>query len=213
MHWLKQSTSVDVRVGPAMDATDGVSPETTLALGTADQAEALKHNGAATVDISARTFAAVTGCDGWYDLTLSTADTDTLGQLDIVIQDSSLLLPIFKSYMVVPANVWDSLFGADRLEVDAKEIDSNVEAAQKLSAGARALTIGTVGVGSTTTSIVTNITGFPDDAFNSRVMTLYDQGTLGEQTVSISDYVGSTGIFTVSGFTTAPSNTDTVVIS
>ena len=89
MHFLKQSTAVDVRIGPAVDATDGVTPETTLALGTADQAEALKHDGAATVDISARTFAAVTGADGWYDLTLSTADTGTLGQLDIVIQDSS----------------------------------------------------------------------------------------------------------------------------
>lgn len=233
MHWLRQSTGMDIRVGPAI-ATDGVTPVTTLALGTADQAEALKHNGAATVDISSNTFAAVTGCDGWYDLTLTTTDTNTLGQLDIVIQDSSLMLPIFKSFMVVPSNVWDSLFGSDILdvsvtqwlgtaaatpntagvpEVDITYINGNAEAAQKLSAAGRALTLATVQTSSTATSIITNITGMPDNAFNGRVMTLYDQATLGEQTVSIDDFVGATGTFTVSGFTSAPSNGDLVVIS
>ena len=65
MQLLKQSTGVDVRLGPFVDATDGVTPETGITLGAADQAEALKHNGAATVDISSDTWAAVTGCDGW----------------------------------------------------------------------------------------------------------------------------------------------------
>ena len=122
MQLLKQSTGVDVRIGPAVDATDAVTPETTLALGTADQAELLKHNGAATVDISARTFAAVTGCDGWYDLTLTTADTDTVGMVTIVVQDASLMLPIFKDFMVVPANAYDSLVGGtDTLQADVTQ--------------------------------------------------------------------------------------------
>lgn len=91
-------------------------------------------------------------------------------------------------------------------------IDANTEAAQKFSQAARSITAGTVGASATTTSIPTDITGFPDNAFNGRVMVLYDQGTLGEQLVTVEDYVGSTGTFTVSGFTTAPSNTNTVVI-
>ena len=125
MQLLKQSTGVDVRLGPFVDATDGVTPETGITLGTADQAEALKHNGAATVDISAATWAAVTGCDGWYDLTLTTSHTDTLGLLEIVVQDSSVCLPVFARFMVVPANIYDSLIGgSDYLLVDIQEINS-----------------------------------------------------------------------------------------
>lgn len=125
MQFLKQSTGVDVRLGPFVDATDGVTPETGVTLGAADQAEVLKHNGAATVDISAATFAAVTGCDGWYDLTLTTSHTDTLGLLEIVVQDSSVCLPVFARFMVVPANIYDSLIGgSDYLLVDIQEINS-----------------------------------------------------------------------------------------
>lgn len=122
MQELRQSTEVKVRVGSAVDATDGVTPETTLALGAADQAELLKHNGTATVDISARTFAAVTACDGWYDLTLTTTDTNTLGQTTVVIQDSSLMAPIFRDFMVVTQNYWDSKYSTDKLQVDVTQI-------------------------------------------------------------------------------------------
>ena len=122
MQELRQSTEIKVRIGSAVDATDGVTPETTLALSTADQAELLKHNGAATVDISGNTFAAVTGCDGWGDLTLTTGNTDTLGQMTVVIQDSSLMAPIFRDFMVVTANYWDSKYSTDKLQVDVTQI-------------------------------------------------------------------------------------------
>ena len=44
---LRQSTSIDIRVGPFVDATDAVTPETGITLGAADQAEVLKFDGAA----------------------------------------------------------------------------------------------------------------------------------------------------------------------
>lgn len=132
MQEIKQSTEVKVRIGAAVDATDGVTPETTLALGAADQAELLKHNGVATVDIAARTFAAVTACDGWYDLTLTTADTGTLGMLTVVIQDSSLMAPIFKDFMVTTANYWDSKYSTDTLQVDLTQIGGVTQSATDL---------------------------------------------------------------------------------
>lgn len=100
MQELKQSTGVKVRIGPAVSPSDGVTPVISLTLGAADQAELLKHNGAATVDISGATMAAVSGVDGWYDLTLTTSYTDTPGLLDITIQDADVCLPLFKSFMV-----------------------------------------------------------------------------------------------------------------
>lgn len=129
MQELRQSTEVKVRVGSAVDAADGVTPETGLTLGAADQAELLKHNGAATVDISAATFAAVTAVDGWYDLTLTASYTDTLGQLTAVVQDSSLMAPIFRDFMVVNANYWDSKYSTDKLEVDMVQCGGSIVAA------------------------------------------------------------------------------------
>lgn len=112
MQVLRQSTQIIVRMGPFMDATDGVTPETGITLGAADQAEALKAAGAATVDISGATFAAVTGCDGWYDLTLTTGFTDTVGTLEIVIQDSSVTLGVFKQFQVIEEAVYDAMYAS-----------------------------------------------------------------------------------------------------
>jgi hypothetical protein len=114
---LEQSASATVRVGPFVDATNGVTPETAVTLGAADQAEILKQTGA-TVDISGATWTAITGAGGWYDLSLSTSHTDTLGQLVIIVQDESVCLPVFVRAMVVPANVYQSLItGSQWLEV------------------------------------------------------------------------------------------------
>ena len=104
-----------------MDATNGVTPETGITLGAADQAEILKANGVATVDISGATWAAVTGCDGWYDLTITTSYSDTLGHLTVVVQDESVSLPVFGEFEVVTANYWDSKYSTDVLQVDVTQ--------------------------------------------------------------------------------------------
>lgn len=108
---LRQSTSIDIRMGPFVDSTDGVSPETTVTLGAADQAEVLKANGAAT-SAMAGTFAAVTGADGWYDYTCAAGDVDTVGEVVFVVQDSSVCLPVFSRGYVVEEAVYDALYAA-----------------------------------------------------------------------------------------------------
>src|SRR5688572_13415554 len=112
MQILKQSTSVVVRIGPAVEVANGYVPVTTLTLSGADEAEALRAAGAATLSISGATFAAVTGADGWYDLTLDTTATNTVGTLDIVINDDSLILPISARFQVVEEAVYDQFFAA-----------------------------------------------------------------------------------------------------
>jgi hypothetical protein len=122
MQFLRQSTQVIVRVGPFMDATDAVTPETGITLAAADQAEALKAAGAATVDISGNTFAAITGAGGWYDLTLSTTDTNTIGTLDIVVQDTSVCLPVFCRFQVIEEAAYDTLYAASALPASTTNI-------------------------------------------------------------------------------------------
>ena len=106
---LRQSTSIDIRMGPFVDATNGVTPETTVTLAGADQAEVLKANGANTVTM-AGTFSGVTGCAGWYDYTCAAGDVDTVGEVVFVVQDESLCLPVFTRGYVVEEAIYDALY-------------------------------------------------------------------------------------------------------
>lgn len=198
MQELRQSTAITVRIGPAMDASDGVTPETTLALGAADQAELLKNNGAATVDISGRTFAAVAGSDGWYDLSLTAADVDTLGSVDIVIQDTDLCAPVFKSFSVVSAAYYDSKYGSAGMP------------ANLMAVGGQALETGTAQAGSATT-ITLAAGATANDIIGGWVF--FTGGTGAGQGAMIDDYNTSTKVVTLSKtLTTAPDNTTTYII-
>lgn len=138
---LKQSTSVDIRIGPFVDATDGVTPETGITLGTADQAEVLKANGAATAAM-AGTFAAVTGADGWYDYTVASGDVDTVGEVVFVVQDSSVCLPVFVRAQVVEEATYDFLYAASATPV--ADINAECDTAISDAALATAANLATV---------------------------------------------------------------------
>lgn len=142
MLFLKADTNVEVLIGPAVAVGDGFTPVTTLSLSTADEAEIIKHNGATALvvtSISANTMAAITGADGYYTLDLTTGNLDTEGPLSIVINDDSLILPIRQDYMVVNANVYDSLFavaGTDTLDTQVAGIDASAITATAIASNA-----------------------------------------------------------------------------
>lgn len=109
---LRQSTQIKVVIGPVVAVGDGFTPVTTLALGTADEAEIIKSDAAAVTDISAATFAAITSADGYYNLTLTTSHTDTVGLLTVLINDDSLCLPVKATFQVVEEAIYDAMFAA-----------------------------------------------------------------------------------------------------
>ena len=115
--WLKQSTSVTVKIGPFVDSTDGVTAETGLTISQADIR--LTKNGGNAAQ-SNDTGGGTHDENGWYDITLDATDTNTLGRLQVFVNESGAL-PVWHEFMVVPSNVWDSFFGADRLQVDVRE--------------------------------------------------------------------------------------------
>lgn len=124
MQYLRADTITEVTVGPAVAVGDGFTPVTSLTIAGADEAEFVKHGATATTAI-AGTLAAITGADGYYALDLSATDTNTEGRLTLAINDDSLILPIRHEFMVVNANVFDSLFavsGTDLLDVNTAEI-------------------------------------------------------------------------------------------
>jgi hypothetical protein len=103
--WLKQSTSVDVPIGPFLDATDGVTAETALTLTQPDIR--LKKNGAAWAQKNAAQTLSHEE-NGFYEVTLDATDTNTLGLLRLAVFETGAA-PVWEDFLVVPANVYESL--------------------------------------------------------------------------------------------------------
>ena len=115
--WLKQSTAATVELGPFVDDTDFKTVETALTIAQADIR--LSKNGGAFAQ--SNNVAGATHLEGGdYGVPLDTTDTNTLGRLRVRIAEAGALV-VWRDFMVVPANVWDSFFGADKLQVDLAE--------------------------------------------------------------------------------------------
>lgn len=130
---LKQSTAFTFRIGPFVDSTDGVTAETGLSIAQAD-IQLSKAGGA-----FAQTSASPTtthDADGWYQCPLTTTDTGTVGSLTVQIVMAGAL-PVWEHFMVLPANVYDSLVGGtDTLDVQVTGIAANAITATSIASDA-----------------------------------------------------------------------------
>ena len=112
--WLKQSTAVTIRLGPALDRTDGVTEET----GLSPTVEVSKNHAA----FAARNSASAISHDsnGWYAVPIDATDTGTLGPLIVKFDSAADHLPVWREFMVMPASVFDALVSATEwLPVDS----------------------------------------------------------------------------------------------
>ena len=122
---LKQSTAVTKKMGPFLDDSDGKTEETALTIAQADIR--LSKNGG-DIAQSNNTAGATHDELGYYGVPLDATDTNTLGSLRVIIHKSGAL-PVWRDFMVVPANVYDSLFSTDKLQIDvAQALGTAVEA-------------------------------------------------------------------------------------
>lgn len=126
---LKQSTAVVISFGPLLLNTDGTTLVTDRVGTGANQTEntssgiRISKNGAAFIARSATATASVYDAIGNYLVTLSTTDTNTLGILRMQFAVGTLFCPVWQDFLVVPANVYDSLVaGSDVLDVSAVQI-------------------------------------------------------------------------------------------
>jgi hypothetical protein len=136
---LRQSTQVIVVIGPFVDVGDAFTPEIGVTLSGADEAEILKANTATTTSISGATWAAITGCDGYYALTLTTSLTDTVGPLTVMVNDDSVCLPVFARFQVIEEAAYDAIYaasaspataaGVSAVETDTQDIQGRLPAA------------------------------------------------------------------------------------
>jgi hypothetical protein len=105
---LRQSTAVNVLLGPFLDDTDFKTAETGLTLSQADIQ--LSKNAAAFAQKNEST-SATHRTSGHYMVPLDATDTNTLGMLRIEVVESGAL-PVWRDFMVLTAAAWDSLYAA-----------------------------------------------------------------------------------------------------
>ena len=126
--WLRESTAATLVLGPMVDQTDGFTAETGLTITQADVR--LSKGGGDFAQVST-TATLVHDEFGWYPCGLATTDTNTLGRLTVAVHESGAR-PVVRECMIVPANVWDSLFSTDKLEVDVTQISGDATAPANL---------------------------------------------------------------------------------
>lgn len=116
--WLKQATTATIKLGPFLNEADGKTAETALTIAQADLR--LSKNGGALAQ-SNNAAGATHDALGYYDVPLDATDTGTLGRLRVAVHKSGAL-PVWQDFLVVPANVYDSIvLGADKLDVSLVE--------------------------------------------------------------------------------------------
>lgn len=129
LNYLKQSTAAVVNFGPFVDKTDGVTYETGLAGTGANQLEhtssgiLISKNGGTLAARHATATASTYDAYGIYKVTLDTTDTGTLGRLMVVFGNNDAL-PVWAEYIVVRADVFDTMCSTDYLQVDVIQLDS-----------------------------------------------------------------------------------------
>ena len=126
MIFVKKDTAVVISFGPFLDKTDGI---TLKADGTTitdrDHATTgifLSPNGGDAAIRHQSVTASVADDYGMMRVTLDTTDTNTLGVLRVAFAKAATYLPVWQDLMVVTANVWDTLFGADLLQADVTQL-------------------------------------------------------------------------------------------
>jgi hypothetical protein len=121
---LKQSIAHTFQMGPFIDDTDGKTAETGLTIAYTDVFLS-KHGGAFAAKADTTNLTGTGDTRGYYDCVLNTTDTGTLGTLKVCAHITGAL-PVWHTFQVVAALVWDSFFGADRLQVDVEEIGAGI---------------------------------------------------------------------------------------
>ena len=113
---LRQNTAAVIILGPFVSGTDGVTPVTNL---TAPTALAIWKNGTSSaINLSSGAGHSWTHrADGYYEAGLAATDVDTLGRLKVEMT-SAAYLSVWETLEVMPAAVWDALYGEGFLPVN-----------------------------------------------------------------------------------------------
>jgi len=133
--YLKQSTTVTIKLGPFVDDADGKTLEAGLTIEDTDIT--LSKNGAAFAAPNDTNNAAYDSA-GYYGKQINTTDTGTLGMLTVECHKAGAL-PVRQDYQVVTANWWDTLCSTDQLDVNVTNVAGTSQTANDNGADINAI--------------------------------------------------------------------------
>lgn len=140
---LRQSTAVNVVIGPFFDPTDGITREAGLTIKAADIV--LSKNGGAFAAKNNTDDPCATGTAGWYIVTLNTIDTDTLGILKLDVRDNDAnTCGVWSDFEVVSQQYYDAKYGTGGFKINWANVANPTS---------------TVGLSGTTIGTITTYTG------------------------------------------------------
>jgi hypothetical protein len=130
MRFLKKNTDSYVTIGPFIDKTDGLTLKDDLTVtnikldfGIETQAGAATHSDEQACSATAANDWGLAGLGhgGLYCLKIPAASINHVGSAFLSAYYATSYLPVFHEFMVVPANVWDSLMGTDLFDVSVTQ--------------------------------------------------------------------------------------------
>ena len=209
MQLLKLSTAATVVVGPVLDADGAAVTNATVT------DFSIAKNGT----VAALTTETVThSVNGYYTIALTTSNTNTLGRLDIITNDSAMSMANHR-YNVLPADTYEELLTTgiadavwdedNRDHLLAHSTGKNLDTVRK----ANYVTDGLVAAGGTptTTTFRTTLTQ-PDSTYDHQTL-LFLTGNLEGESKPILSYTQADGVITLDeALTEAPIAGDEFVI-
>lgn len=174
MKFLRQSTATTIVLGPLVDSADA-SAETALTISQADVL--LWKEGGTTLAQKNDATAATHRSNGLYTCPLNATDTNTLGQLIVNVAETGTL--VFRDdYMVVPANVYDSLvLGTDTLQADVTQFNGTAGTFASGRPEVNTTHLGGSAVSATSGLINANVTQISGDSVAADNLESYCDGT------------------------------------
>jgi len=115
--FLKEDVAVTILLGPFVDEANGYSLESGLTISSSDVK--ITKNSGNMLGKDEGSSCQYEG-SGMYKCPLGATDTSDVGILNVNVVESGAR-PVSQTYLVLPANVYDALFGTDKLEVDCIE--------------------------------------------------------------------------------------------
>lgn len=235
--YLKQSTaSQEVALGYFVDSTDGNTEKTALTIANTD----IRLHKAGATTLANPSAGATHISNGIYYWVADATDSNTLGPMVVYCHPTGALA-VRVECCVLAANVYDSLIGggdlldvstaqwlgsapsaliSGRVDVSLGAIGSSTTALTAFKSAVQGNVIGTIGSGSTTTSLVTSsVTPATSvtDQLKGRIVTFKDDTTTAALRGQSTDITGSTAsatpTLTVTALTTAAVSGDTFTVT
>jgi hypothetical protein len=177
--FLRQSTAVDVLVGPFVSSTDGDTEMTALTISQGDVL--LSKNGQAMAQKNDNT-ALAHDADGYYNCELDATDTNTVGQLTLTVHEATSLA-VRHDFQVVEEAVYDALYAASAVG----PLLANSNGSGLTEAGGTGDHLTAINLPDQTMNITGNITGNLSGSVGSVT------GAVGSVTGAVGSVTGSVG--------------------